>query len=474
MVIEKINVGKFIEESKKKIEQAGDGDGLKGSLEKAVIVMQGLYDRLAKNSRNSSIPPSADPDRDRGNQKDKGKKRKPGGQPGHRGTTLRPRENPDKIIDLPIDKGRLPEGRYRSDGYEAAQVFDIEISAVVTEYRAEVLVDGHGNRHVAKFPPGVNHAVQYGTTVKSLSLYLSAFQLIPLDRVCDFFKDQTGLPVSKGSVNNFKIEGVGQLEAIGFEGWAKNKLLSSDVVNADESGVNVDGKGHWLHSLSTDKVVLYHADRKRGGGAMDKMGVLPHYKGILCHDHWRPYYAYPCLHALCNGHHQRELTFAHEQDGQRWAKKMKELLGEIRKKVAESEGDLLPPGDCLEYEAKYREILEAGKSECPLPKAPKKKRRGRPKKSKSRNLLERLLDYMDDTLRFMRVAGVPYTNNLAEGDVRVAKLYANVSKCFRSIEGAKRFCLLRSYIVTARKNGMDATEALGCLFLGKIPFFMRE
>ena len=150
------------------------------------------------------------------------------------------------------------------------------------------------------------------------------------------------------------------------------------------------------------------------------------------------------------------------------------LLEEIRREVAAAPEGHLTPDECLAYEIKYRKILEEGKSECPLPPKPKKKRKGRQKKSKSRNLLERLLDYSEDTLRFMRVAEVPYTNNIAEGDIRMAKLYTNVSKCFRSIEGAKRFCLIRSYIVTARRHGMDATEALRCLFSDEIPFFMRE
>lgn len=478
MVVGKVNVAKFIENSQKKIEEGDALNELKEPLEKSLFIIKELCDRLAKNSTNSSIPPSGDPNRDKNKErekrKSKGKKRRAGGQPGHKGVNLKPREKPDKIVDLEVDRETLPEGEYQNDGYDSAQVFDIEISVVVTEYRAEILIGRDGNRYVADFPVGINNAVQYGTTVKSLSVYLSAFQLIPLDRVCDFFKDQIGLPISKGSINNFKREAEKKLKSIEFKGWAKNKILSSPVANADESGVNVDGEGHWLHSLSAGNVVLYDADRKRGKEAMDKMGVLPHFKGILCHDHWKPYYSYPCVHALCNAHHQRELKFAHEQDGQEWANEMMGLLEEIRREVAAAPMAHLTPEECMAYGARYLKILEKGKTECPLPTKPKKKRKGRPKKSKSRNLLERLLDYSEDTLRFMRVAEVPYTNNIAEGDIRMAKLYTNVSKCFRSIEGAKRFCLLRSYIITARKHGMDATDALRCLFSGEIPFFMRE
>ena len=302
---------------------------------------------------------------------------------------------------------------------------------------------------------------------------MSNFQLIPLDRVRDFFNDQLGLPLSKGSISNFNDEVNKILEKIDFTNWAQKELLSSSVLHADESGINVGGKGHWLHSLSNGLVVLYHADKKRGKEAMDRMGILPEYKGILCHDHWKPYYSYDCIHSLCNAHHQRELEFAHKQNGQKWAKEMQELLEEIRQAVQESKTGFLSPESAARYRVKYHKILESGKNECPLLPVAKKKQ-GREKKSKSRNLLERLLDYEEDTLRFMGHPEVPYTNNIAEGDVRVAKLYQNVSKCFRTLTGAKNFCLRRSYIITARRHGMDASEALICLFRGEIPFFMRE
>ena len=307
MVIEKVNVGKFIEESNKKIADVTNIESLKESLGTSLIIIKTLCDRVAKNSRNSSISPSADPNRPKkSKRKVKGRKRRPGGQPGHKGTNLKRREKPDEIVNLEIDRDTLPKGKYQNAGYESAQVFDIEISVVVTEYRAEVLIDQDGNRYIADFPAGINNDVQYGNIVKSLSVYLSTFQLIPLDRVCDFFKDQMGLPISKGSINNFKRECEKRLNDIKFREWAKNQILASSVANADESGVNVNGKNYWLHSLSANNVVLYDADRKRGHEAMDRMGILPHFKGILCHDHWKSYYNNPCLHALCNGHHQRE------------------------------------------------------------------------------------------------------------------------------------------------------------------------
>ena len=230
-----------------------------------------------------------------------------------------------------MDRRTLPDGDYKTVGYDSRQVHDVEISVVITEYRAEILEDRHGNQYVAEFPEGVDKAVQYGNTTKALSVYLSTFQLIPLDRIRDFFNDQLGLPVSKGSISNFNKVACENLEELGFSHWAKNQLLRSEVLNADETGVNVDAHGYWLHSLSNEKVTLFHVDEKRGSEAMDRMGVLPDYKGILCHDHWKPYYTYDCTHALCNAHHQRELEFAWKQDEQKWAGKLKKLLEEMRR-----------------------------------------------------------------------------------------------------------------------------------------------
>ena len=245
------------------------------------------------------------------------------------------------------------------------------------------------------------------------------------------------------------------------------------MAHSDETSINVNGSRYWLHGLSNGKVALYHADPKRGTEAMDRMGVLPHYQGILCHDHWRPYYRYDCKHALCNAHHQRELLYAFEQDGQKWAKKMGDLLEKIRREVKDSPQGFLSPESIKKYQMKYRKILSDGKRECPLPKKEEGKR-GRQKKTKSRNLLERLKDYEDDTLRFMKDPDVPYTNNLSERDIRVAKIHQNISKCFRNRKGAVGFCLRRSYIITARKNGMKATDALRMLSKGETPFFMKE
>ena len=345
------------------------------------------------------------------------------------------------------------------------------ISLRVTEFQAEILQDENGKQYVAPFPKGVSQAAQYGSGIKANAVYMNCYQMSSLSRIEDHFQDQLGLPVSKGSVYNFSTEAYKLLEP--FEDWVKKMLLKSEVNHADETGVNINAMRHWLHVLCNEKYTLFHIDPKRGSTATQAMGILPSYTGTIIHDHWKPYFTYTdCTHALCNAHHLRELTFAEEQDNQKWAAKLKKLLLSAHNEV-QQHGGVLPADKILQIQAKYRDIIARGEAECPPPPIPKVKKRGRPKKTKSRNLLERLRDFETETLRFISEARIPFTNNQGENDLRMTKVQQKVSGCFRSEEGAKTFARVRSYLNTCRKHGVNPTEALTCLFDGQWPEFMR-
>lgn len=474
MVVENIDVNKTLEKARLILEDEKTlSPAFKAVFEVLILLVTILANRLGLNSKNSSIPPSQDPNRAR-KKKAAGEvqKRKPGGQENHAGCTLEKTETPDKIEEIVIDMRTIPVGRtYTAAGYESRQVVDLNIKVHITEYRAEVLEDETGKRYVARFPYGVAKAIQYGGGVKAESVYLSIFQLVPLARVQEHFSDQLGLPLSKGSVSNFNQEACQKLEV--FEAWAKRQLLISPLLHGDETGINVDGKKIWLHCLSNDKVTLYHPDEKRGTEAMDRMGVLPMYTGRLCHDHWKPYYKYAnIIHVLCNAHHIRELERVIGEEGHQWAKTLLQFLIDLNKAVDEAGGVLSDEKICAATN-RYHEILDQGEEECP--KAPPKEpgKRGRVKKTFSRNLLERLRDFEADTLLFMKEAIVPFTNNQGERDLRMTKVQQKISGCFRSMDGAKIFCRVRGFLSTCRKNGVSPAVALRDLFQGKLPDFIR-
>ena len=254
MKIENIDIQATIEKAQAVIrEDKQMSAGARSIIEILILVITLLVNRLNLNSTNSSKPPSSDPNREK-QPKSKNSKTK-GGQKGHVGATLQKVDDPDVIELIKIDRRTLPAGRFHDAGYEARQVFDIDISRVVTEYRAQVLEDENGSRYVAPFPEGVTKAVQYGVGIKSHAVYLSQFQLIPYNRIQDYFADQLHIPVSDGSIFNFNKQAFEALDA--FEDHARERLKTSAVAHADETGINMGGDfGFIVYPALTGRFIM--------------------------------------------------------------------------------------------------------------------------------------------------------------------------------------------------------------------------
>lgn len=470
MVIDNIPVEQTLERIKQQIEEEKNlSPTLRASLELLLSLVTLLLNRLGLNSRNSSKPPSSDPNRKK---KRHNGNNNPGGQQGHTGNHLALVDDPDHVESLKVDRATLPaDGTFRCIGVERRQVFDIQISRVVTEYQAEILEDERGRRVVAPFPEHVKVKTQYASGVKIHAVYMSIFQLLPYQRIEEHFADQFDLPLSTGSIYNFNKEVYEMLAP--FEDWAKQELSQAPILHTDETGINIGGKRKWLHVVCSATLTLLMPHDRRGGEAMAAMGVLPGYTGTLVHDHWKPYYQLPCHHALCNAHHLRELERAWEQDQQQWAKQLQELLLEINKAVDEA-GGVLNTSQAETFRERYRERLKAAQIECPPPDESQRQKgqRGKLKRSRSRNLLERLTRFEEDVLRFMVELDVPFTNNQGERDLRMSKVQQKISGCFRSELGAKIFARVRSYLSTCQKNGVSSEQALRLLYEGRWPEFM--
>ena len=470
MKISDIDVDAIIENARQQLkDDPSVSPSLRSTFEILLLIIPILLGRVNTNSRNSSKPPSQDPNREK---KARAKSdRKPGSQQGRLGTTLAPTDDPDEIKVVTVDRRTLPRGHtFKPAGFEKRQVFDIDISRLVTEYRAEILVDDQGNRIVAPFPEAVKSSVQYGPAIKAHAVYLSLYQLLPYDRVREYFEDQLRIPLSVGSLVNFNKEAFDK--AAPFEAWVKRQLIQSPVVHADETGINIGGKRHWLHCASNDTLTWLEPHQQRGHQAMDDIGILPHFAGTLCHDHWKSYYRYTdCDHSLCNAHHIRELQRVVEQDKHVWAERMQTLLCTMNDAVINA-GGALTSEQVAGWRKAYRDCLKTAEVECPPPdEAQRDGKRGRIKRTTARNLLERLRDFEDDVLRFLDHPQVPFTNNQGERDIRMVKVQQKISGCFRSEEGAQTFCRVRSYLSTARKQNISASEAMTSLFNGgPLPF----
>jgi transposase len=449
---------------------------LEHRVEELQAQVQALKEQVAKDSHNSHKPPSSD-----GLSKPKPKSLRPkserptGGQPGHPGHTLRMVEKPDRIVPHRVERcadcGRSLTGQ-KPDRVERRQVHDLpEPKLEVTEHQAEVKTCRCGCVNRAAFPPEAAAPVQYGPRVKSVAVYLGEYQLLPFDRLAEIMRDLFACEsFSEGTLANFKADCSLRLEPV--EATIRDMAAAERVAGFDETGVRATGSLHWLHTVSTRLLTWYYAHKRRGREAIDAAGILADYRGRAIHDCWKSYFDYACDHGLCNGHLLRELIFLWEQQSQQWAKAMIDHLLAIKKAVATaSTADLtaLPPADQDRFLKGYERIVQAGYAQNPAAAAHGPKRRGRRKQSKARNLLDRFRDHPDSVLAFMRDFAVPFDNNQSERDLRMMKLRQKISGTFRSFQALVNFCRIRGYVSTARKNGLNALDALQRVFLGN-PF----
>ena len=346
-------------------------------------LIQQLQGQLAKDSHNSSKPPSSDgPKKGRRKSLRRAGQRPRGGQRGHKGRTLMQVAEPDHVIvhelaDCPHCQTKLEAETVTR--HEKRQVFDMPpVRIEVTEHQAEVKqCPGCGACVKGEFPPHVTQPTQYGLRLKAFACYLYGQQFIPFARIRELLtcplRDAPSEPVILAAMRQLAKRTQGSLAQI------RQQLIAAPVVHFDESGMRVAGQLRWLHVASTEKLTQYHVHDKRGHIGMRAGGILPHYKGVALHDYWRSYLKFSdCQHSFCNVHHLRDLCFIVEQYNQAWAAKMKRLLCDIKDEVASTsqQHTALPRDRLAYYEAAYDALIAQGFAANPaLPKT--KPRTGR-------------------------------------------------------------------------------------------------
>lgn len=442
--------------------------------------LQQVEDQLSKNSSNSGKPPSTD-----GYEKPAPKSRrkrsgkKSGGQPGHIGHTLKMVEKPDETVVHPVEICAHCQKSLRAvkaAGVEKRQVLDLpEVRLLATEHQAEIKHCPVCDKFTkAAFPVGVTQAVQYGQRIKSQMVYFHEYQLLPLERTTETFHDLYHQDMSEDTILSACRELAQQVAPV-QEAVKDHLTYAAKVVQFDESGARVIGKLHWFHVICTERLTYYAVHAKRGKIAMNAIGILPNFKGRAIHDDLSSYFLYSCAHGLCNAHHLRSLEFLLERHPQAWVKKLKELLLEIKAAVEKAVSKAkrrLSAKNLVNFSSRYDVILKQGFKHCPSPAEPEeqKPKRGRPKQTFAKNLLDRLRDHKEAVLAFMYDFNVPFENNLAERDIRMLKVKQKISGCFRSLRGAEIFCTIRGYISTARKNEQRVLETLHSAFCGQ-PYY---
>ena len=429
-----------------------------------------LERRLGLNSSNSSKPPSSDgltkpPPRTRSLRQKSTKTS--GGQPKHPGKTLSAVANPDRIVDhFPpaCDNCARPLAQSTEGDYVARQVFDLPDPAplVVTEHRAHrCRCAACGTVTTGKHPDGVSAPVQYGERIAAIVVYLATFQFVPEDRLATLMQDLFGVTLSRATIGQMSHRAGQRL--LGFAAAVQQLILTAPVKHLDETGFRIVKRLRWLHIAATAALTFYRIGSSRGD-------MLSGVSGIVVHDHWKSYDTIPAVeHALCNAHHLRELQALVEIEHEDWAQQMQVLLRRACHAEHLARNKEKAPGERLidligrRYDATiakgltYHAALPALPIKLKLDGTP---RGGRPPRRAGHNLLLRLSERKPDVLRFLTNPAVPFTNNQAERDARMMKLKQKISGCFRSVQGAEDFAVIRTLIGTARKRGWGIIQSL--------------
>jgi transposase len=430
-----------------------------------------LKERLGRNPRNSSMPPSAEglakpPTASRAERR--AANRRPGKQPGSEGKHLAQVIDPDAVVThTPPACTSCGADLFDADvvGVERRQVFELpEVSAHVTEHRMERRRCACGCETKAPAPLEAIAPACYGPGIRALAVYLSVYQHVPYDRLAEIFADVVGIPVSVGAIASMVAQAGGALGL--FSSVVTDLLRDAPAVHFDETGARVEGSLHWVHVASSALYTLLCCHKRRGGVAMDDMGVITKMTGVAVHDGWKPYRAYDVVHALCNAHHLRELDGVIERFGQEWAEQMITLLLDAKESVEQAieQGEVgLDPGVLHSIRVRYGKLISKGWAANAQATA------ARPNKwyqNTATNLIKRLDTYRDDVLRFSADFNVPFSNNQGERDIRMVKLQQKISGSWRTKTGADHFCAIRSYVSTMKKQDYDVLEGLRRVFIG--------
>jgi transposase len=447
---------------------------LKEQLAQANARIKELEDRLAKDSRTSSKPPSSDglARLPRNARRPSGKR--PGGQAGHAGHTLSMVEQPDEVVrHRPEVCSQCREDLSAVPGIvvERRQVLDVpEIRLLAQEHQIEAICCPNcRTRSLGSFPAAVSAPVQYGPNLQALAVYLHQGQLLPTARTCETLAAICGCQLSEGTLIQWSELAAERLTPT-VERIAE-LIGASQRQHGDETGIRVYGMLHWLHVNSTRFLTHLAWHGSRGREAMDEIGIWPHFAGRGMHDRFASYDAYDCAHSICGAHLIRDCAGVAEQEPQEWAREMQDFLLDLHDACQEWRRLHLRSVPAMERDdwvARYFEILAAGYAAQPPPPASSAgSRRGRRKQSKAKNLLDALLLRAAQVLALLDDLRIPFTNNQAERDLRLAKVQQKIAGTFRSATGVTTFCRIRSYLSTMHKQGHPMLSALTAVFHGQ-------
>lgn len=430
-----------------------------------IIVAVLLEKKTRKNSSNSGLPPSrnngSNGNRNIGNVSDRDKK---GSQLSNtRAVNTAETVSPAKCSDCSAD---LTGAKVKK--IEERKIIDIIYEVTTHTIASEtVKCPDCGTVNKGKFPSGIDGKIQYGMGIKATIINYLIVQMMSLERVQEHLMGVIGRFISQAVMLKYIAQISDSLQD--WEEKQIERLLSCPAIHCDETSIKINKENQWIHSYSYGNITLKIVHQKRGTEAMDEINIIPRYGGILVHDCWGSYLSYAkSTHALCGSHLLRDLKFVEDATGDKWATKMKKLLLDAAKLVAKRKVRKLTKKEYERLQSRYRNCLTRAEQELP-PFPEQNNKRGRIKHTDAQNLWIRMKKYEDSILMFAVIREVEFTNNRAERDLRMSKVKQKVSGCFRTVDYAKHYCRISSYIQSMRYRGYSAFEAIMLVFQGKIP-----
>jgi len=421
-----------------------------------------------KNAKNSSIPPSQ-------TQPDETSPSKTGSNNKGKNETHQTAENTRTVESITIATVSTCSGcgedlsSTDSTEYERRTRIDILFEKTIEHVDGEVKqCPACQSITKADFPSDLSGPLQYGAGLKAFVINLVVAQMVSLSRVQKMVNAMMSTLLSEATILKFVLRLHQALQV--WEDQAIEQLLKASVIQVDETGFRVNKKNYWIHVYASGDLTLKLLHRKRGLAAIEAFNIIPRYGGVIIHDCWASYLSYNhCGHGLCGSHLLRELTFIVESNHYAWAKNMKSLLQETCYKVAQHKDKKLTTIEFKNLRKRYRNILTRGEKEMPVIPPKEKGKRGKMAKSDAHNLWERFKKHEEAILLFSRETDVPFTNNRAERDLRMAKVKKKVSGCFRTELYAHAYCRISSYLQTMASKGYNPLLAIQIALAGNIP-----
>jgi len=439
-------------------------------LNKAHVEIARLKGVINKDSSNSSKPPSTNGFKKIPNSREKSTRLR-GGQPGHPGHRLALPENIDELVEKGIVKRNLIDLTTNgTNEYKSRYVMDVEVITTVTEIRFD---------KDAVLPPHLYNEVSYGENIRAMTVLLLKEGIIAEKRLADEIiggLTRGAVTISPATIEAFAKQFAQNLEKNGELDTIINDLLNGKNMHVDDSPLRSTETIEYLENEeiamreaknssysitvrthSNEKSTLYTVNPRKDQEGVERDNILPRYLGNIIQDHESKFYNYGTGHGTCGDHLCRNLKGLRDLENIPWADHMRKHMLKMNKhkKKDLSEGKNKCNPETLEtFERKYDSLIEQGRT------LHSQMIEGELGYTEFRAMLNRLTKHKDSYLFFMRDYEIPFTNALAERDLRMEKVRQKISYLFRSWKSAKTHTKIRSFISTVKKRKGDLFLAI--------------